>query len=179
MALSISLIASSLLSGAHVTNFRFRTDLANEDCRPLSETVEWDGGVETAGDSRFCTFMDLSASSNGLKLLGCETLLELLELDSSLRRRGGTAAFLKEGSLALGLGAEKKDESALASFTAGATAALASFLTTTGLVEEEVPTAAFLTGAAALLAVLNSFALRFFESSSKILISLECHNEVT
>jgi hypothetical protein len=70
---------------------------------------------------------------------------------------------LNVGSFALGFGAEKNDESALASLTGGAVD-LVSFLTTTGFKEEAPPTAAFLTGAAFLLIIDGSLPFRFFVS---------------
>jgi len=88
----------------------------------------------------------------------------------------GTGAFLKEGSLALGLGAEKKDESALASLTAcgGAFVVIdidpGSFFTTAvGFVDDVVPTAAFFNGCGNLLDA-GSVSFRFFVLGSNIRI---------
>ena len=65
----------------------------------------------------------------------------------------GTGAFLKEGSLAFGLGAEKKEESALASLTACEGAFVVNdidpgsfFTTAVGFVDDTVPTADFFNG---------------------------------
>lgn len=106
--------------------------------------------------------MDLRASWNGSKLEGCETLLFAFAVGSSFFTVARAGAFLNEGSFALDLGAEKNDESALASFTETASA-FASFLTTIGFVDAVVPTAAFLVGAAGF--VLESAAFRFFVSA--------------
>jgi hypothetical protein len=59
----------------------------------------------------------------------------------------GGGAFLKLGSFGFGLGAEKKDESDFASFTAG-TAGFTSFLTI-GLDDDAEPTAGFFDGGGA------------------------------
>jgi len=86
----------------------------------------------------------------------------------------GTDAFLKEGSFALGFGAEKKDESALASLTAceGALVVVidvnpGSFFTpTVGFVDDAVPTAAFFNACGGLLDT-GSASFRFFPLGSK------------
>jgi hypothetical protein len=68
----------------------------------------------------------------------------MLGSGSFLTGAGGAGAFLKLGSLGFGLGAEKNDESDLASFTA-VTAGLTSFFTM-GFDDDAKPTAGFLDG---------------------------------
>jgi hypothetical protein len=75
-------------------------------------------------------------------------------------------AFLKLGSLGFGLGAEKNDESDLASLTA-VTTGLVSFLTTTGFDDDAVPTADFFVGGGAFEGV-ASLNFRFFDLTSKL-----------
>jgi len=89
---------------------------------------------------------------------------------SSFLTKPTTAAFLNVGSFALGFGAEKNDESALASLTGGAVD-LVSFLSATGFNEEAPPTAIFLMGAAPLLLVVGSLPFRFFVSGQPVRMS--------
>lgn len=70
------------------------------------------GGVVTIGEP-FRAFIDLSASWNGSIEDGCAILRS-----GSFFTGGATGAFLKLGNFGFGFGAEKKDESDFASFTA-------------------------------------------------------------
>ena len=136
MALSISLIDTSCSSVAQVTHFFFL---------PFLPRLIWGGvladaagGVDRAGES-FRAFIDLSASWKGSNDEGKATLL------SSFLSWAGTAAFLNEGSLALGFGAEKNEKSALASLTAAT--GFVSFFTTAGFIDIAVPMATLFCGA--------------------------------
>lgn len=139
----MSLIISSLPSGAHVTVFFCLPDVtvlvdatgANEGCAG--------GGVAVAGESLRPFAIDLSASSNGFIEEGCA----MFGSGSFLTGAGG--AFLKLGNFGLGFGAEKKEESDFASFTS-LTTFLASFFTTTGFPDEgpAVDSAVFFIGGA-------------------------------
>ena len=169
----MSLICSSLPSGAHVTDFLgfpalFSPNeagadrLVAADCPAPDELGSRPGGgvdvdavtEEPAGDP-----YDLSSSSNGLIDDGCATFGS----GSFFTGAGGAGViFLKLGiSFLVGFGFEKKDES---DFAAGAALLLlllllldgalsegipvlpGSFFTGTGLADELVPTALFLLG---------------------------------
>jgi len=126
-------------SGAQVTDFFFLPSLV----RPVvcgGVLAEVGGGVETAGDSFRALAIDLRASWNGSIDEGCATFGS----SSFFICVVGAGAFLKLGSLGFGLGAEKNEESDLASFTA-VTTGFASFFTI-GLDDDAVPTAAFFGG---------------------------------
>ena len=172
----MSLICSSLPSGAHVTDFLgfpalFSPNdagadrLVAADCPTPDELGSRPGGgvdvdavtEEPAGDP-----YDLSSSSNGLIDDGCATFGS----GSFFTGAGGAGViFLKLGiSFLVGFGFEKKDESDFASLTTG----FASFLTATalGVVALGPGTAAFLTGGAPLTDV--GSALRFLPFGSVI-----------
>jgi hypothetical protein len=151
---------SSLPSGAQETDFF---------CLPFFAIPTWDisggveltgtgGGVNTTGDS-LRAFMDLSTSWKGSIDDGCAVFVvepgSRLMLAEAVAGAGG--AFLKLGSLGFGFGAEKNDESDLASLTA---AGFVSFFTTTGFDEDAVPTAGFFVGGGGLDGASLSF--RFF-----------------
>lgn len=118
------------------------------------------GGVDTAGDS-LRAFIVLSTSWNGSTDDGCATF-------SSFLTCAGAGAFLKLGNFGLGFGAEKNDESDLASLTAVAAVAdfglsLASLTATTGLVVVVVlATANFFCGGRGLVFG-GSLGFRFFD----------------
>ena len=140
----MSFIASSWPSGAHDTDFfflrfrAFRLVRFKLSATDAVELADWGGGVDTAGDSFRATFIDLSASLKGSKFDGCATA------SSFFVDNGTGGAFLKEGNFCFDFGAEKKDESALASFTdAAAVTGLTSFFTGAGFVDVAVPKAAF------------------------------------
>lgn len=116
------------------------------------------GGVEAAGDSFLTFFIDFSASSKGFIDDGCE----MLESDSFLIE--GVGAFLKLGSFGFGFGAEKNDESDLASLTS-LTADLTSFLMTEALDDETVEGVLFFKGGADFEA--GASALRFLPLPSR------------
>jgi hypothetical protein len=119
-----------------------------------------DGGVDTTGES-LRAFMDLSASWNGSIDDGCAVFEPGSRLTLMEAARGGGGAFLKLGSLCFGFGAEKNEESDLASLTA---AGFVSFFTTTGFDEDAVPTAGFFVGGGVFDVASLSF--RFFGLTS-------------
>jgi hypothetical protein len=134
------------------------------------------GGVDTAGDSFRDLAIDFKTSWKGSMEDGCD----ILGSGSFLTGAGGGAgAFLKLGSFGLGFGAEKNEESDLASLTAVAVG-LASFLTL-GFDDDAEPTAGFFKGGGAFERG-GSLSFRFFpfESACITLGATRLHrNELT
>lgn len=118
------------------------------------------GGVEIMGESFRPLPIDLSASWKGSIDDGWATFVV------SRLAGGAGGAFLKLGSFGFGLGAEKKDESDFASFTAVAVG-FASFFTAIGLEEDALPRAGFFNGGGPLESG-GSFNFRFFSLVSII-----------
>jgi len=157
MAFSMSRINSSWPSGAQVTDFFFLPSLV----RPAATggvAAAVGGGVETTGDSFRAFAIDLRASWKGSIADGCAMLTSGSDLTTAV------GAFLKLGSFGFGFGAEKKDESDLASLTAARTTGLGSFFTA-GLDDDVgVARAAFLTGGGAFRGGSFNFRFLLFES---------------
>ncbi len=132
------------------------------------------GGVDTAGDS-LRAFIVLSTSWNGSTDDGCATF-------SSFLTCTGMAAFLKLGSFGFGFGAEKNDESDLASFTAAAAPGVFGLslvsLTATGFAATLFETASFFCGGRG-LTLGGSLGFRFFdlESARSRNVRLEAYSE--
>ncbi len=152
----MSLTSSSCPSGAHETDFFFFKGFVGsveEVCRKGAEDPG--GGVEVAGES-FLGFIDLTISRNGSYEDGCATL-------GSSSFLTGAGAFLKLGKGRFGLGAEKKDESDLASLTSFTVAAVfPSRLTAVTFVDEpEATIGAFLVDGAPFCKAGESSAFRF------------------
>lgn len=150
----MSLTSSSWPSGAQDTVFPF---FFNFDGPGIGAGVAaTDGGVDAvAGDPLLAFAISFSASWNGSIADGCATCSSFF---------GG--AFLNVGSFGFGLGAEKKDESDLASLTAVTTGFAPSFFTVVaaGAARDEGPApddeiACFFSGGAAFGSVTFRFLL--------------------
>lgn len=116
-ARSMSLICSRRPSGAQLTDFFFFTVLVKLVVAVAVvakvDDVGWRGVGVTEGDSLRAFAIDFKASWKGSSEDGCAMLV-------SGSFFTGTGAFLKLGSFGLGFGAEKNDESDLASLIAPA-----------------------------------------------------------
>lgn len=178
------MITSRLPSGAHVTDFFFFPSLvkpafpANVVGVPAALGGVPDdpgGGVADAlgpiaGDPFLPFAIDFSTSWNGSIDDGCATFASSFFTNTAAAVPGaGGGAFLKLGSFGLALGAEKNDESDLASFVEAALAneeeEAVSFFAVMGFVDVADPTAGFLESDGALVGT-SSF--RFFDLGSVI-----------
>jgi hypothetical protein len=156
IAFSMRRIDSSWPSAAQETDFLFLVTLVG----PVAAggVSEAGGGVETTGEPLRAFAINLRASWKGSREEGCATLT------SGSGFTGTIGAFLKLGSFGLGFGAEKNDESDLASFTAVTTGFVSFFAT--GREDEEL-TAIFLIGGGGLVGGSLSFRFLPFESLNR------------
>lgn len=157
----MNLTDSRTPSGAQETDFFFFPSFERPGGICGGVAALTGGGVETDGESLRALPSDFNTSWNG----SIDDGWAILSSDSFFTATGA-GAFLKLGSFGLGLGAEKNEESDLASLTAGATAVFAaSFFFGTGFVEEDVPRAGFFVGTGTLGG--TSTSLRFLDLASE------------
>lgn len=126
-------------------------------------------GAPITGDPLRPFDIDLRTSWKGSIDDGCATLLLTPFFPVPDLPGRGSGAFLKLGSFGFALGAEKNDESDLASFVGGVlvNSEEASFLTAMGFVDVAEPTAGFLDSGGALIGA-SSF--RFFGLISRMYV---------